>query len=570
MPITVTSKKDLIYNINRIKEIANYFDIALWATEGYADKNIFFSKALRDLYELESQNIDFNLWKTCIHPDDLDDVLIKQKNLSQGKKLIYTYRIITTSGTVKWVKDQTLPFQDNNGYVIALLGTVTDVSETQKLYKTLKKKSFYNEITDMPNRSYGRKKLASWIDEHHMVQEHFAIMTLDLDGFKRINDAFGQEIADEVLKKFAHKVKLLVGQCGLVFHLGGDEFLILINSKEEPDDYNKIAQQLIKKIEIPLLVNQYEFYLTASIGLSVFPKDGRDRLTLVKNANIALNLAKKLGKNNYQSYSSSMHIEMKSLFNLELDLRKAIDNEELFLEYQPRVSAKTKQVNSVEALIRWKHSNLGLVSPAEFIPLAEKTGIINSITDYVIKTVCKQIQQWKEIKIPIQYISINVSPMSFLRNDFIERFTKQLKKHSISGSMIELEITEGILLYPSEVVDNQINDLNAMGTRIALDDYGTGYSSVHYIKRYPFNTIKIDRTFIQNIIKHKADAVIVKSIIDMAKGLMKTVVAEGVETSEQYYLLKNYGCDEIQGYYFSRPISAIDTEKYIKNSHFLN
>lgn len=561
------NKKELIDTIYHVQEIVNHLDIAIWSADVLQKKITFFSNTVRDIYEIESGDINFNTWKTFIHPDDFEDVLARQSVLEQGKALNHSYRIVATSGTVKWVKDQTVPIHDSAGNLVALLGAITDISETQSLYKKLGKMSYYNETTHLPNRSYGKKVLAKWIIEHQDSHTDFAVMCLDLDGFKRINDTFGQDIGDSVLKEFAHKLTLIVEPFGLTFHLGGDEFLILIEHQVHRYRYQEIAQQIIDKIEVPLIVDEYEFYLTASIGLSMFPEDGTDELTLKKNANIALNLAKELGKNNYQTYSSTMNIEMVRLYQFEGDLRKSIDKNELYLEYQPRIDTKTRRVNGAEALIRWKHSSLGIVSPGEFIPLAEKTGIIKPISDFVIKTVCEQIQQWKKAGLPFEYISINVSPTSFLRNDFISQFAEQLKKYQVPASMIEIEITEGILLYPTEVVDHQIKELIEMGTRIALDDFGTGHSSIHYLKRYPFSTIKIDRGFIKNLSENREDAVIVKSIIDMAKGLMKTVVAEGVETLEQYLLLKKYGCDEIQGYFFSRPIPPPKTEWYINDIH---
>lgn len=559
-----TNNQEVI-DIHYLQQIVNHLDMAIWSADPLSQKVTFFSKAIRDLYEVEAEDIHFNTWKNFIHPDDLKDVLKRQDVLEQGNKLTHTYRIITASGNLKWVKDQTVPLLDKDGRLAALLGAITDITETHTLHEKLERMSYYNETTQLPNRFYSRKELSQWLSNYSGNGSHFGLMALDLDGFKRINDTFGQELADDVLKEFARKLTHIVGEDGIVFHLSGDEFLILLNPKERRSCYHEMAQHLINKIETPLLVQDYEFYLTASIGLSLFPEDGADELTLVKNANIALSLAKELGKNNYQTYSPRMNIEMVRLFQFESDLRKAIEKNELYLEYQPRIDAETKRVNGAEALIRWKHPKLGIVSPGEFIPLAEKTGIIKPISDFVIQTVCMQINQWRKVKLPLHYISINVSPMNFFRNDFIEQFACQLKKYDIPAHMIEIEITEGVLLYPSEAVENQIKSLREMGSPIALDDYGTGHSSIHYLKKYPFNTIKIDRVFIRNITDSNEDAVIVKSIIDMAKGLKKIVVAEGVETLEQYLLLKKYGCDEIQGYHFSRPVAAMKIEQYIND-----
>ncbi|HEX7065440.1 MAG TPA: EAL domain-containing protein [Bacillales bacterium] len=554
---SVKTERTFTETIKKMRNIINHLDIAIWAIDVQRDKVDFCSNAVRDLYGIGPEDIQTDTWKTLIHPEDLDEALVRQKKLLNGETIRHSYRIITPIGKVKWVKDHTIPIRDSRGNLVSLVGFVADISETKTLQDKLQQMAYYDELTQLPNRYYGRETIKEWIAKHQDENNIFALFYLNLDGLNRVNDAFGHEIGDQALRRTSEKLINVVEKNDVVCRIGGDEFIALIRREEKLDDYYQMAQKLIDVTQQPVNIEGYDIYVTTSLGISIFPLDSKNYPDLMKNARNALSRAKGYGKANYQVYSPQMNIESFKLFQLETDLRKAVDNQELYLEYQPRIHVRKQRALGAEALIRWNHPTWGVVSPAEFIPLAEEnSGINQKISEFVVQTACEQIKKWKKERTPFSFLSLNLSAKSFLKDNLVDQMEAYMNLYGVSPEFIELEITETSLLQPAEVVDNQLGRLKEMGVRIALDDYGTGYSSIHYLRKYPVDTIKIDRSFVQKITGHEEDAVIVKSIIDLAKGLRKKVVAEGVETREQFDLLKKYRCDEIQGYLFSKSISG--------------
>ncbi|HEU5140446.1 MAG TPA: EAL domain-containing protein, partial [Bacillales bacterium] len=554
---SVKTERTFTETIKKMRNIINHLDIAIWAIDVQRNTVDFCSDAVTDLYGIGPEDIKTDTWKNLIHPEDLDEAMVRQKRLLKGETLRHSYRIVTPKGKLKWVKDHTIPIMDSKGNLVRLVGFVADISETKTLQHKLHQMAYYDELTHLPNRYYGRETIREWIDKHQEENKIFALFYLNLDGLNRVNDAFGHEIGDEALRRTSEKIINTVGKNDVVCRIGGDEFITLIRRQEKLEDYYQTAQKLIDVTQQPMNIEKYDIYVTTSIGISIFPLDSKDYLNLVKNARNALSRAKGYGKANYQVYAPQMDIESFKLFQLESDLRKAVENKELYLEYQPRIHAIKQQAVGAEALIRWNHPTWGVVSPAEFIPLAEEnSGIIQKISEFVVRTACEQIKKWKKEGTPFSFLSLNLSAKNFLKDNLVDQMEAYMNLYSVSPEFIEIEITESSLLQSAEVVGNQIGRLKEMGVRIALDDYGTGYSSIHYLRDYPVDTIKIDRSFVQKITGHEEDAVIVKSIIDLAKGLRKKVVAEGVETREQFDLLKKYRCDEIQGYLFSKSISG--------------
>ncbi|WP_368077925.1 putative bifunctional diguanylate cyclase/phosphodiesterase [Bacillus sp. NTK074B] len=314
--------------------------------------------------------------------------------------------------------------------------------------------------------------------------------------------------------------------------------------------------------EEPFFINGYELYVTASIGMTLYPIDGEDPETLMARADTALYRAKEMGKNNFQIYTPSMNIESFKVFQLEKDLRKAIKKDELLLHYQPKVDGRTGRLIGAEALIRWQHPEWGLISPHEFIPIAEENGLIIPITDWVIQTVCEKLREWESLQVPLIPISINMSPKRFLRNDWVETILNIIKETGVSPSLLDLEITESVLIQNEETFISSIERLKEIGIRFSLDDFGTGFSSLLYLKKFNVDTVKIDRSFIRDYL-NESDAEITKSIIRMAHGLRLTVVAEGVETKEQRMFLIEQECDMIQGYLFSKPVPPEDFQGFL-------
>ncbi|MFS0647229.1 EAL domain-containing protein [Siminovitchia sp. 179-K 8D1 HS] len=414
----------------------------------------------------------------------------------------------------------------------------------------------FDYLTGIQGYYYAKKYINQRLSRVNQ-QDTFAFLYVNIDELDHVMDVYGLETGEKVAKSIVSHITGLYDDDDIVFRIEENTLGILLKRPVAPNHYISEAKKLINHIETPFNINHHDIHFTATIGGSVFPYDGKDFNTLFKKARIALKQAKELGNGNFQFYLPEMKTESLKKFELEADLLKAIQHGELYVEYQPKIDIHTQMAIGAEALIRWEHPVKGNVSPAEFIPAAEENGkIIQLIDDFVIRTVCRQIRQWKKEQVPFKKISINLSAKSFLKNDLIDRISHYLEEYSVNPSSIEVELTESSLLQSSELIRSQLAKLAEMGISIALDDYGTGFSSIHYLKKYPFHTIKIDRSFIHNIVHSAEDAMIVKFIIELSKGLRKKVIAEGVETSAQYQLLKKYGCNEVQGFLFSRAIAG--------------
>ncbi|GGE29846.1 hypothetical protein GCM10011391_05470 [Pullulanibacillus camelliae] len=548
----------LTFNFDRAKPILDMLNVAIWIYDAEKQQMLYVSRSIQDIYEVAYDVRAIDDWPSFVHPDDLEEVLADWQDVIQGQSIVQQFRITTAKGQMKWLRGHVSPIMASNDQLRYIIGFIEDVTEAHVLQDRLIHLAYYNELTELPNRHRGRQCINQKIEESERLGTTFALLNVNLDRIKRINTAFGHDIGDEVIKKISERMKGFADGLGQVYHINGDEFIITLDTKHAIEQYYHLAQQLMTTIEDPIFVKGYDIYTTTSIGICVYPIDGRDYDTLIRGAHIALNRAKDLGKSNAQLYSAAMAFdeEPMKLFELETDLRKAIKDEELFFVYQPRVDTKTQKIVAAEALIRWKHPNYGMISPGVFIPMAEKTQLINDIGEFVLDSVCRQIQIWQYQGVPLHPISVNLSAKNFLKADFVKYIKSKLEQYQVDPAWLEIEITESALLLPDEVVLQQINKIKDLGISLALDDYGTGYSSINYIKRYAIDCLKIDQSFIQRINENEEDAVIVRTIIDMGKGLKKRVVAEGVETEAQHQLLRAFGCDEIQGYYFYRPVSV--------------
>ncbi|MBE3568760.1 MAG: bifunctional diguanylate cyclase/phosphodiesterase [Bacillales bacterium] len=423
---------------------------------------------------------------------------------------------------------------------------------------SLKKMTSHDPLTRLRNRNTFMEDLNSWIDCNGGM---FAVFCMDLDSFQKMNDALGHRIGDKVLEKTAKRLQEVIGKHGTVYRVGGDEFAALVKIGEKREPYIQLAQQIMEAIGKKLEVEEYEVFITTSMGLSFYPNDGEDPDTLFQTAEVALSRAKELGKNNCQIYASSMKRSTFKMYHLEKELRKALKNDGLSIEYQPRIEASTNQIVGAEALLRWHHPEWGTVLPSEFIPLAEEGGLINEIGDWVIGKVCEQIHEWQSQNIEVPTISINISPKRFLKKGLYETLLQATAGHHVEPSQLEMEITELSLLLLNDLVLEQWRKIQNLGVRIALDDFGTGYSSINSLRKYPIDTLKIDRSFIQYLEQNGNDRAIIKALIEMAHAMGTRVVAEGVETKSQLQFLQQCHCDEIQGFLFSKSLPSKEIEQ---------
>ncbi len=400
------------------------------------------------------------------------------------------------------------------------------------------------------------QQLARSLAQARRHDKPLAIMFIDLDRFKNINDTLGHDAGDGVLKEVAERLRGCLRESDTIGRLGGDEFVVLIEELPEPVQVAAVAQKILAAVAKPFILDAQEFHLTASIGISTYPADGEDVQNLLKNADISMYRAKEQGKNNYQFYSAQMNVHSIERLALESSLRRALERNEFVLHYQPKVDIGSGRVTGMEALVRWQRTDKALIPPAQFIPLAEETGLIVPIGEWVLKTACAQNKSWQDQGLPPLRIAVNLSARQFIHENLLQDVARVLNETGLDATSLELEITESMVMHNPEHAVKLLNKLKATGIHLSIDDFGTGYSSLNYLKRFPIDNVKIDRSFIQDIPEDCDDAAITQAIIAMAHGLGLRVIAEGVETVEQFRFLRDHKCDDMQGYYFSKPLPA--------------
>lgn len=421
-------------------------------------------------------------------------------------------------------------------------------------------------LTGLPNRFFFLDRLNQEISQAHRGGEKLAVLFVDLDRFKIINDSLGHAVGDELLRETGARLRQCVRVGDTVARLGGDEFVILLNRLASSKDATNAADHAIEKLAKPFVINQAENFVTASVGITVYPNDGSTAEDLLRNADMAMYRAKKSGRGTYAFFEEGMNEEVVRRGLLERELRRAIAQKEFIVHYQPQVNPQTGKVRGVEALVRWNHPELGIVSPLSFIQVAEDTGLIESIGQLVLAQACAQFRAWQDEGIQLDYVAVNLSPRQFRQKNLIELIEAELKKNRMPGKFLELEITESVLIESNEVVTSALARLKALGIKIAIDDFGTGYSSMAYLERLPIDTLKIDQGFIRNINDEGEGGAIAETIVAMAKALKKKVVAEGVETQGQAKFLSNLKCNLLQGYLFSHPLPAQNISVLIRET----
>ena len=459
-----------------------------------------------------------------------------------------------------------------------LLRTMQAFENVRKSKKEIHHLAFYDALTNLPNRRLFGDRLQQAVEAARRNDHLMGILFIDIDNFKRINDSFGHGVGDRLLRTVASQLVACLRRCDSVgreidedqvsvSRLGGDEFTVLLTHLEKAEDAARVAKRIIDAISVPFLLGDEEVVVTPSIGISVFPYDGNGVEDLIKNADTAMFHAKEQGKNNYQFYTNSMSATAFERLSMENALRKALGNNELLVYYQPKIDLGSGLAIGMEALIRWNHPEMGLISPAEFIPLAEETGLIVPIGEWVLRTVCKQIRDWCDTGSEVLRVAVNLSACQFRQTMLLQVVRRIVDESGIGAEWLELELTESVIMDDIQTSSTVLRDLKEMGVHISMDDFGTGYSSLSLLKRLPLDTLKIDQSFVRDITTDPDDAAIVDAIISLAHSLRLRVIAEGVETSEQLDFLRSRGCDEVQGYLFSRPRPVAEIERWLRNFH---
>jgi diguanylate cyclase (GGDEF)-like protein/PAS domain S-box-containing protein len=439
-----------------------------------------------------------------------------------------------------------------------LLSLVRDVTERKQLQDHIQHLAYHDPLTDLPNRAMFSRHLIHAMLQARRYVKGLALLFIDLDRFKNVNDTLGHDAGDRLLQEMARRLTTSLRSGDLVARFGGDEFVILLEEVTDLDHVSQVARQVLSALVKEYPLDGQLIHITASIGISIFPEDGRDEFSLMRHADVAMYRAKDSGKNNFQFYSAQMDLHSASQLALESSLRRALERNELILHYQAKVDAQNGRITGVEVLARWQHPELGLLYPEHFIPLAEETGLIVPLTKWVLREACSQNCRWQKEGLPPLRIAVNLSARQFADSNLLNDIAQTLHDVEMDPTLLELEITESMMMYDTDKTIQILARLKVMGIRIAIDDFGIGYSSLSHLKQLPIDIIKIDRSFIMDIPGNKADEAIADAIIAMGKSLKILVVAEGVEALEQLQFLRNRGCDEIQGFFFSRPIPAAD------------
>ena len=555
----------------QFRQLANNIPQVFWITDVRQRDTLYMSPAAETLlgYPVQAILDRPRLLVRMVHPEDRSRVYAARQVATAGG-YDETYRVIRPDGTIRWVHDRAFPVPDATGAVYRIAGIAEDITERKLAEERLMHLAHYDVLTSLPNRVLFYDRLRQVLVQAKRNQWSVGVMLIDVDRFKNVNDTLGHAVGDQLLQQVAERLRRSVRAGDTVGRLGGDEFAVVLSNLATSQDGNLVAQKVMASFRDPFrLEGGSEIYVTGSIGITLFPDDSTDQDTLIKNADAAMYRAKDAGRNAYRFYTPEMNARAHDLLSMESSLRRALDRREFLVYYQPKVSVATGAIVGVEALLRWQHPERGLVSPGEFMPVLEETGLIVPVGEWVIEAVCEQIGKWRGAGVDPKSVAINLSARQFGDKDLGVTIQRILEQRGIAASEIEFEITESSLMANTEESTRALEFLANLGVGLSIDDFGTGYSSLGYLKRFPLDALKIDRSFVRDITTSTDDATITRAVISMAHSLGLKVIAEGVETYEQIMFLAEHGCDEFQGYFFSRPLPAEECGLWLREGRVL-
>jgi diguanylate cyclase (GGDEF)-like protein/PAS domain S-box-containing protein len=543
------------------------------AMEGASDGMWEISTASKELYVsprllsmlgyTQSALPDAAAWEFLIHPEDQDDYRREMAAHLQGvtDHLECEYRLRAANGEYLWVFSRGIAARDRYGKPLRLAGSIVDITERKRAEARIEHLATRDALTGLPNRLLLNDRLAQYIHASRRSSQSFAVLFIDLDRFKTINDSLGHNVGDELLREVAARLEDCVRKDDTLARLGGDEFVVALHGVRNASDAAQVAQKVLKRLHQPYVLPSRTLSSSCSVGIAIFPHDGEDIATLMKNADTAMYHAKDRGRNNYQFFSADMTAKALERLTVEHDLRRAIDRREFTLHFQPQVDLPSGEVVGAEVLLRWQHPERGLIAPHRFISVAEETGLIAPLGEWVLEAACRQARAWHTAGYPPIKVAINLSAGQFLRQgELVRSLNRILSLTGADPAWLELEITESLLLSNVEEHVATLQKLGKLGIPLAVDDFGTGYSSLSYLKQLPIDVLKIDRGFVRDLESDPDDAAIVSAIMALARSLNLKVVAEGVESLGQLDALRQLGCDYYQGFLFSKPLSAEDFE----------
>ncbi|HTN67134.1 MAG TPA: EAL domain-containing protein [Burkholderiaceae bacterium] len=484
----------------------------------------------------------------------------------EGDATLRNYR---KDGTLFWTRVYIAPVRDDGGSVTHFVAAKYDITETRRYQEQLEFQANHDALTGLPNRNLLRDRLSQAIVQAARLQHSFWVAFLDLDHFKFINDTLGHGAGDTLLQEISRRLQDALRASDTVARQGGDEFVLILPDCDDQVANIAVVQRIMSTIAAPLEIDNHRFYPTCSIGIALYPDDGSDAETLIRHADVAMYHAKQNGRNNFQFFTAAMNERALDRLRLEADLRQALERDELLLHYQPQVCLRSGRMLGMEALIRWNHPQLGMIAPNRFIALAEETGLIVPIGEWVLRTACRQTQAWQQAGLGALRIAVNLSARQFAEPGLAPSIIGILAETGLAAQHLEIELTESMVMKDVEHSIGILRELKAAGMHLSIDDFGTGYSSLSYLQRFPLDVLKIDQSFVRDITHHSDGAAIVSSIISLAHSLRLQVIAEGVETMEQLAYLRQNDCDQIQGYYFSKPLAAAAFEELLRQGKTL-
>lgn len=503
----------------------------------------------------QSGNPTSEMFMQAIHPEDRPFVAGKIRQILADKQPTSTeFRIVRPDGTIRFVQVLAEASADEAGRVERLFGTLQDISDQKAAEERIRFLAYYDSLTGLPNRALISDRIMTAASIAHRHRTKFAVLSLNIDRLKMINDSFGLPVGDILLRDFAVRLKRCIRDEDSVARLAGDEFLILLEDVEGTDGASSTAQRILDAMQEAFHIDDHQIVITVSIGISIYPEHGTDANSLIKNADAAMYVSKAIARGIFRFFTPEMNAMSAERLLLEHELRQALMNDELIVHYQPQLDLVTNTLSGFEALVRWNHPVRGMVPPNQFIPVAEEAGLIVQIGEQVMRKTCFQIKQWQEQGLPVVPVAVNVSSVQFRQANFLATVRASLQDSGIDLEYLELELTESLLLSNADMVLDVLGELKKMGLKLLIDDFGTGYSSLSYLKHLPVYKLKIDQSFVQGLPSDQDDAAIVRAIIGVATSLRMMVIAEGVEAEEQLAFLRGCGCNEIQGYFYSKPL----------------
>ena len=563
--------RELSVNKNKLAKAQSIAHLVYWEWD-YQTDSVDCSTDMFDMLGLPRHDkLTLRRALKVIHRDDRRRFLHAVREAVRDKKPYdIEYRIIRPDGQVQFLNERTdINYEFGQWRIV---GTLHDITARKQSEQEITYYAYFDTLTDLPNRRLFIEQLETTIASAKRHKRRFTLMFLDLDRFKHINDTYGHHVGDELLCQAAVRIRDCVRQSDLVAkvnfdggdnrvaRLAGDEFTVLLDGVDRVEEIAEVANRLIEAFSAPFIINDTPLYVTLSIGIAVFPNDGHNVQVLLQHADVAMYHAKESGRNNYQFFSDSMNNYLKLRMELEHDLRVAVHEQQFELYFQPQFEVESLEIVGFEALLRWRNPLRGLLAPDSFMDVAESSGLIMSIGDWVMREACRQVCDWQQRFGCAYRVAINLSALQFNQNYLPERIRETLEQTGLPAETLEIEITETAMLKDIAETIPLLFSLKQAGVRLAIDDFGTGYSSMTYLKNFPIDTLKIDRSFVEEIVFNQKDAAIAKTIVQLADNLKLSTVAEGVETVEQAEMLKKMGCEEFQGFYFSRPKPPADIE----------